>query len=147
MKNVVFWKLYHVSKNAGTFLRITYIQTISISKKTNENQASRLGVESRIVKKVLFPKTLNQCHMTKICTGKMCNRYHTKLCTTCWKEILNIFIPDEYIAIWYECCFRWAVPLRAYTYTYCLSRDVNVHVYFHMFVWVFLYVYAYAPPA
>ena len=31
--------------------------------------------------------------------------------TTCWKVILNIFIPDENIAIQYECCFRWAVPL------------------------------------
>ena len=53
MKNVVFWKLYHVSKNAGTVLRIAYIQTIS--KKKNENKASRLGVESRIVKNV-FPQ-------------------------------------------------------------------------------------------
>ena len=35
-------------------MRIAYIQTISKSK--NENQASRLGVESRIVKKNVFPK-------------------------------------------------------------------------------------------
>ena len=54
MKNVVFWKLYHVSKNAGTVLRIAYIQTISKNK--SENQASRLGVESRIVKKSVFPQ-------------------------------------------------------------------------------------------
>ena len=46
MKNVVFWKLSHVSKNAGMVLRIAYIQTISKNK--NENQTSRLGVESRI---------------------------------------------------------------------------------------------------
>ena len=52
MKNAVFWKLNHVSKNAGTVLRITYIQTIAKNK--NENQASRLGVESRIVKKSVF---------------------------------------------------------------------------------------------
>ena len=57
-------------------LRIAYIQTISKNK--NENQTSRLGVESRFVKKKLFsPKTLKQCHMTKICSGKRCNRYHT----------------------------------------------------------------------
>ena len=54
MKNVVFLKLYHVSKNAGTVLRITYIQTISKNK--NENHASRLGVESRIVEKSVFPQ-------------------------------------------------------------------------------------------
>ena len=54
MKNIVFWKLYHVSKNAGTVLRITYIQTISKNK--NENQASRLGVESKIVEKSVFPQ-------------------------------------------------------------------------------------------
>ena len=54
MKNVVFWKLYHVSKNAGTVLRIAYIQTISKNK--NENQTSRLGVESRILKKGVFPQ-------------------------------------------------------------------------------------------
>ena len=53
MKNVVFWKLYHVSKNAGTVLRIAYIQTISKNK--NENQASCLGVESRIVTNGVFP--------------------------------------------------------------------------------------------
>ena len=52
MKNVVFWKLYHVSKNAGTVLRIAYIQIISKNK--NENQTSRLGVVSRIVKKGVF---------------------------------------------------------------------------------------------
>ena len=46
MKNVVFWKLNDVLSNAGTVLRITYIQTISKTK--NENQASGLGVESRI---------------------------------------------------------------------------------------------------
>ena len=28
-------------------------------------------------KKVFSPKTLKQCHMTKICSGKSCNRYHT----------------------------------------------------------------------
>ena len=38
MKNVVFWKLYHVSKNAGTVLRIAYIQTIS----KNKNEIRRL---------------------------------------------------------------------------------------------------------
>ena len=54
MKNVVFWKLYHVSKNAGTALRIIYIQTISKNK--NENQASRVGFEPRIVKKSVFPQ-------------------------------------------------------------------------------------------
>ena len=54
MKNVVFWKLYHVSKNAGMVLRIAYIQTISKIK--NENQTSRVGVESRIVKKRCFPQ-------------------------------------------------------------------------------------------
>ena len=57
MKNVVFWKLYHVSKNAETVLRIAYIQTIYQTK--NENQASRLGVESRIVKKCFPPKRSN----------------------------------------------------------------------------------------
>ena len=57
MKNVVFWKLYHVSKNAGTVLRIAYIQTISKNK--NENQVSRLGVESRIVEKSVFPQNAN----------------------------------------------------------------------------------------
>ena len=41
-KIVIFWKLYHVSKNAGTVLMIAYIQTISKNK--NENQTSRLGV-------------------------------------------------------------------------------------------------------
>ena len=35
----------------------------------------------------------------------------------CWKAIFNIFIPDENIAILYECCFRWAVPLR------CVSAE------------------------
>ena len=54
MKNVLFWKLYHVSINAGTALRIAYIQTISQNK--NENQTSRLGVESRILKNGVFPK-------------------------------------------------------------------------------------------
>ena len=55
MKNGVFWKLHHVSKNAGTVLRIAYIQTISKNK--NENQTSRLGVESRFVKKKgVFPQ-------------------------------------------------------------------------------------------
>ena len=53
MKNVVFWKFYHVSKNTGTVLRIVYIQTISKNK--NENQTSRLGVEPRIVK-MCFPE-------------------------------------------------------------------------------------------
>ena len=47
MKNVVFWKLYHVSKNAGIVLKIAYIQK-TISKNKNENQTSRLGIESRI---------------------------------------------------------------------------------------------------
>ena len=57
-------------------MRIAYIQTISKNK--NENQTSRLGVESRFVKKKVFsPQTLKQCHMTKICSGKGCNRYHT----------------------------------------------------------------------
>ena len=54
MKIVVFLKLYHASKNTGTVLGIAYIQTISKSK--NENQTSRLGVESRIVKKGAFPQ-------------------------------------------------------------------------------------------
>ena len=54
MKNVVFWQLYHLSKNAGTVLRNTYIQIIF--KKKNENQAFCLGVESRIVKKFFSPK-------------------------------------------------------------------------------------------
>ena len=43
-----------VSKNIGTVLRVAYIQTISQNK--NENQASRLGVEARIVKKKVFPQ-------------------------------------------------------------------------------------------
>ena len=54
MKNIVFWKLYHVSKNSGMVLRIAYIQTISKNK--NKNQTSRLGVECRIVKKGVFPQ-------------------------------------------------------------------------------------------
>ena len=54
MKNVVFWKLYHVSKNTGTVFEDRIIQTISKNK--NENRASRLGVESGIVKKSIFPK-------------------------------------------------------------------------------------------
>ena len=53
-KIVIFWKLYHVSKNRDTVLRFAYIQTISQNK--NEKQASRLGVESRIVKISVFPK-------------------------------------------------------------------------------------------
>ena len=53
IKNVVYWKLKHVSKYAGTILRVAYIQTISHNK--NENQASRLGVESRIAKNSVFP--------------------------------------------------------------------------------------------
>ena len=53
-KIVIFWKLYHVLKNAETVLRIAYIQTISKNK--NENQTSRLGVESRFVKKGVFPQ-------------------------------------------------------------------------------------------
>ena len=57
MKNVVFWKLYHVSKNAGIVLGIAYSQTISKNK--NENQTSHLGVESRIVKKGVFPQNAN----------------------------------------------------------------------------------------
>ena len=52
MKNVVFLKLHHVSKNAGTVLRMAYIHTISKNK--NENQTSHLGVESRFVKKGVF---------------------------------------------------------------------------------------------
>ena len=51
-KIVIFWKLYHVSKNRDTVLRFAYIQTISQNK--NEKQASRLGVESRIVKISVF---------------------------------------------------------------------------------------------
>ena len=54
IRNVVFWKLYHVSKNRDMVLRFAYIQTISQNK--NEKQASRLGVESRIVKISVFPK-------------------------------------------------------------------------------------------
>ena len=52
-KIVIFWKLYHVSKNRDTVLRFAY-QTISQNK--NEKQASRLGVESRIVKLSVFPQ-------------------------------------------------------------------------------------------
>ena len=40
-------------KKTETVLRVAYIQTISQNK--NENQASRLGVESRIVKIRVFP--------------------------------------------------------------------------------------------
>ena len=54
IKNVVFWKLYHVSKNRDTVLRFAYIRTISPNK--NEKRASRLGVESRIVKISVFPQ-------------------------------------------------------------------------------------------
>ena len=51
-------KLYHVTKNAGKVLRVAYIQTISPNKK--ENQASLVGVETRIVKqKCLPPKCKN----------------------------------------------------------------------------------------
>ena len=53
-KIVIFWKLYHVSKNRDMVLRFTYIQTISQNK--NEKQASRLGVESRIVKISVSPQ-------------------------------------------------------------------------------------------
>ena len=53
-KIVIFWKLYHVSKNRDTVLRFAYIQTISQNK--NEKQASRLGVESRIVETSVFPQ-------------------------------------------------------------------------------------------
>ena len=57
MKNIVFWKLHHVSKNAGMVLRIAYIQRFQTkSKNKNENQTSRLGVESKIVKKSVFPQ-------------------------------------------------------------------------------------------
>ena len=42
----------------------------------NEKQASRLGVEFGVVKKVFPPKTLKQCHMTEICIEKRCNMYH-----------------------------------------------------------------------
>ena len=100
MKNAVFWKLYHVSKNAGTVLRIAPIQTISKNK--NENQASRLGVESRIVKKRCFtPKRLNNVIWLKFVAEKGTIGTIQLLSTTwtCWKAILNIFIPDENIAI------------------------------------------------
>ena len=73
IKYVEFGNLTHVSKNTGTVLGVAYIQTNSQNK--NENQAFRLGVESRIVKKVFSPKTLKQYHMTKICCGKGCNGY------------------------------------------------------------------------
>ena len=53
-KIVIFWKLNHVSKNRDTVLRFAYIQTISQNK--NEKQASRLGVEFRIVKISVFPQ-------------------------------------------------------------------------------------------
>ena len=54
MKIVLFWKFYHVSKNRDTVLMFAYIQTISQNK--NEQQASRLGVESRNVKISVFPQ-------------------------------------------------------------------------------------------
>ena len=41
-------------KNTETVLGVAYIQTISQNK--NENQASRLGVESRIVKIRMYPQ-------------------------------------------------------------------------------------------
>ena len=53
-KIVIFWKLYHVSKNMDTVLRFACIQTISQNK--NEKQASRLGVELSIVTISVFPK-------------------------------------------------------------------------------------------
>ena len=43
----VFWKIYHVSKKHGDGFDAAHIQSISQNK--SENQASRLGVESRIV--------------------------------------------------------------------------------------------------
>ena len=111
IKSIVFWKLYHASKNAGTVLRVTYIQTISQSK----NQTPRLEIESKNVKKKVFSfKTLKQCHIIKICSGKRYNRYlSTVVYTTSWKTILNSFIPGENIAV-YECCFRWAVSLQCW---------------------------------
>ena len=51
-KSSYFQKLYHVSKNRDTVLRFAYIQNISQNK--NEKQASRLGVQSRIVKISVF---------------------------------------------------------------------------------------------
>ena len=124
-------------------MRIAHIQTISKNK--NENQAScciekrRNGFEDRTYpnhfqkqkrksgvsfrswiqnckKKVFSPKTLKQCHMTKIYSGKGAICTIQLLSTTCWKATLNIFIPDENITIWYECCFRWAVPLTGGVY-------------------------------
>ena len=53
-KILIFWKLYHISKSRDTVLRFAYIQTISQNK--NEKQASRLGVESKIVKISVFPQ-------------------------------------------------------------------------------------------
>ena len=79
-------------------LRITYIQAISKTK--NENQASRLGVESRIVKKSVFPpKRQNNAIWLKFVAKKGAICSIQLLSTTCWKAILNIFIPDENMAI------------------------------------------------
>ena len=108
-KIVIFWKLYHVSKNRDTVLRFAYIQTISQSK--NEKQASRLGVESRIVKISVSPKTLKQCHMIKICGGKRCNRYHTTVAYNVLKSNFEYLHSRWKYSYLIRVLFRWAVPL------------------------------------
>ena len=62
--------------------------------------------------------------MTKICSGQRYNICTFQLLSiTSWKANLNIFIPDENIAIWCECCFRWAVPLNLQSFL-CNFMDV-----------------------
>ena len=53
-KSSYFEKFTMYRKNRDTVLRFAYIQTISQNK--NEKQASRLGVDTRIVKISVFPQ-------------------------------------------------------------------------------------------
>ena len=69
IKSIVFYKLYHISKNAGTVWGATYFETISETK--NGNQTSRSGFENKNAKKKAFSQeTLKQRHTTKICSTK-----------------------------------------------------------------------------
>ena len=55
-KSVLFWKLNHVSQNARTVLRVTYIKTISQNKKRKSDAEFWNLNQKWKEKNVLFPK-------------------------------------------------------------------------------------------